>query len=187
MDQRCVSVPMISLPGGADDENDVDGVPTIAISITDADSPPRIAVTGPSMSTENVCTPSPPQGMVSSGSSQSSMSSLQCVEPLRCKIFKHAEGSLACDRCGGTIVGRMVSTMGMQWHPACMVILLVCLRPPSSLKARARPPYAHAWPSSLRTCAHPSCVLTFALPAHPFSLGTRAHPPCALTPILPIA
>lgn len=130
-------VPTISFPDEYSDrrEDEGDGSdfgdgPTIMISGPDSPAPPRIAVSTPQISASGLnsrtAARSVPAVMVSSQPSSSSLYSKpqhqarynESKRELR-MLPPRKTGGLVCGGCDGAIIGRIVSAMGVRWHPGC--------------------------------------------------------------------
>ncbi|KAH7922772.1 hypothetical protein BV22DRAFT_1037147 [Leucogyrophana mollusca] len=149
------NIPTISFPGGDDDDSDDSGFgPSITVSGPEAPrisaAPPQISISGSS---------SPPHRGAATGARPPPSSQRQEAQygsrhthiqengnakrnlpppPMR------RAGGLSCGGCGGPIIGRIVSAIGVRWHPECFrcTICNELLEHVSSYEHEGRP-YCH--------------------------------------------
>lgn len=123
-------IPTISFPDDEDsyeqeEDHDFGGGPSIMISGPDEPEPPRIAVSAPQISISGSDSNSAPRPR--SNQNQHSHQYPHEHQYEQQHDTRHdlplppvkRRGGMVCGGCDGAIIGRIVSAMGVRWHPGC--------------------------------------------------------------------
>ena len=118
------NIPRITFPDNGEGDDDTDdgeeGGPSIMVSGPD-DGPPQISISmsGPDEDSEGGGRSRGPPQPQSHNSSRHPHSQSQQQQALQRTPIKRRAGGLVCGGCDGAIIGRIVSAMGVRWHPGC--------------------------------------------------------------------
>lgn len=116
-----VSVPHISTPGGGGGNPDDGGNASIFVSEPEL---PQITFSDPTASSLDTDCEASPIDDIRRDHGYSNNTTTPMAATGGGRVFPPASsarrgGGLACGGCGGPIVGRIVSAMGVRWHPGC--------------------------------------------------------------------